>query len=202
MKKINISIFAIVSAVLIPWHTAQAGPNTGLIDVSGVAATSSAPVSGAVGSGTSRKVLRNQFSPEMQAKMERVELSLDSISGSQQIGDFYLNVDPVSVELLLEVINSPAGSTPEALPKLVASLGGGSPAQSLAESLLGLRDRRRGNIDAAVLINAVNAYNAYMGSLHASAINQLPTSELDGYVRSLPEGQQAVQVLLTKLLAN
>jgi hypothetical protein len=202
MKKINISIFAIVSAVLIPWHTAQAGPNTGLIDVSGVAATSSAPVSGAVGSGTSRKVLRNQFSPEMQAKMERVELSLDSLSGSQQIGDFYLNVDPVSVELLLEVINSPTGSTPEALPKLVESLGGGNPAQSLAESLLGLRDRRRGNIDAAVLINAVNAYNAYMGSLNASAINQLPTSELDGYVRSLPEGQQAVRVLLTKLLAN
>jgi hypothetical protein len=202
MKKSNISIFVIVSTVLISGPAVQAGPNTGLIDVSGVAATSSAPVSGAVGSGTSRKVVRNQFPPEVQARMERVELSLDSLSGSQSFGNYYLNVDPVSVEALLEVINSPAGSKPEALPKLIAALGGGDPAQVLAESLLGLRDRRRGNIDAAVLTNAATAYNAYMSSLHARAIDQLPASELDTYLSNLPEGQQAVQVLLTKLLAN
>jgi hypothetical protein len=202
MKTKNVPIVVGILTVLLPGLAAQAGPNTGLIDASGVAATSSAPISGMVGSGTTPgKIIRNRFSPEMQAKMEKVDISLDNIAGSQSFGDNYINVDPVSAEALIEVVNSPAGSNPPGLAKLGVALGGTDPAQSLAKSLLGLRDYK-GNIDAAVLTNAVTAYNAYMSSLHASAIDQLPTSELDGYVRSLPEGQQAVQVLLTKLLAN
>jgi hypothetical protein len=202
MKIRKISLIIGVLTALLPALTAQAAPNTGLIDVGGVAATSSAPVSGVTGSGTTPgKIIRNRFSPEMQARMEKVDITLENISGSQSFGNYYLNVDPVSTEALIEVANSPVGSKPPGLAKLVAALGSSDAAQVLASSFLGLRDYK-GNIDAAVLTNAVTAYNAYMSSLHASAIDQLPASELDEYLSKLPEGQQAVQVLLTKLLAN
>ncbi len=196
MKTQNILIFAGVLTALLPWSAAQAGPNTGLIDVGGVAATSSAPVSGVVGSGATRgQSMRSSFAPETQAKVDAAGASISAASLE--------GTDPAAAQALLSVINSPAGSSPAALPALVTALGGGAPAESLAGSLLGLRSGN-GSIDATVLSGAVTNYNSYLNALISggNVVGQKPVTELDGYIQSLPPGQKAVQMLLTKLLAG
>jgi hypothetical protein len=196
MKTQNILIFAGVLTALFPWNAAQAGLNTGLIDVGGVAATSSAPVSGVVGSGATRgQSMRSSFAPETQAKVDAAGASLSAASLE--------GTDPAAAQALIDVINSPAGSSPAALPALVAALGGGAPAEALAGSLLGLRSGN-GSIDATILSGAVTNYNSYLNALISSGnvVGQKPVTELDGYIQSLPPGQKAVQMLLTKLLAG
>jgi hypothetical protein len=195
MKTQNILIFAGVLTALLPWNAAQAGLNTGLIDVGGVAATSSAPVSGVVGSGATRgQSMRSSFAPETQAKVDAAGASISAAS---------LGADPTASQALIDVINSPAGSSPAALPALVTALGGGAPAEALAGSLLGLRSGN-GSIDATILSGAVTNYNSYLNALIASGnvVGQKPVTELDGYIQGLPPGQKAVQMLLTKLLAG
>jgi hypothetical protein len=196
MKTQNILIFAGVLTALLPWNAAQAGLNTGLIDVSGVAATSSAPVSGVVGSGATRgQSSRSSFAPETQAKVDAAGASISAAS--------LAGTDPAVAQALIDVINSPAGSRPAALPTLVTALGGGAPAEALAGSLLGLRSGN-GSIDATILSGAVTNYNSYLNALISSGnvVGQKPVTELDGYIQSLPPGQKAVQMLLTKLLAG
>jgi hypothetical protein len=196
MKTQNILIFAGVLTALFPWNAAQAGPNTGLIDVGGVAATSSAPVSGVVGSGATRgQSMRSSFAPETQAKVDAAGASISAASLE--------GTDPTAAQALIGVINSPAGSSPAALPALVTALGGGAPAEALAGSLLGLRSGN-GSIDATILSGAVTNYNSYLNALISSGnvVGQKPVTELDSYIQSLPPGQKAVQMLLTKLLAG
>lgn len=196
MKTQNISLSIGVLAALLSGAVAQAAPNTGLVDVGGVAATSSAPVSGVVGSGATRgQSTRSSFAPETQAKVDAVGASLSAASLE--------GTDPAAAQALIDVINSPAGSSPAALGTLLIALGGGSPAEALAGSLLGLRSGN-GSIDAAVLSGAVTNYNSYLNALIAggNVVGQKPVTELDSYIQSLPPGQKAVQMLLTKLLAG
>jgi hypothetical protein len=197
MKTQNISIAIGVLTALLPLNAVHAAfPGTGLIDVGGVAATSSAPVSGVVGSGATRgSSTRSSFAPETQAKVDAVGASLSAASLE--------GTDPAAAQALIDVINSPAGSSSPALGTLLIALGGGSPAEALATSLLGLRSGN-GSIDAAVLSGAVNAYNSYLNALISSGnvVGQKPVTELDSYIQGLPPGQKAVQMLLTKLLAG
>jgi hypothetical protein len=205
MKTQNILIVAGAIAALLPLSAAHAGLNTGLIDVGGNAATSSAPVSGVSGSGAARgQSTRSSFEPALQAKVDAAgaSLSAESISGSQTVGSGSVTVDPAAAKALIEVINSPAGSNPEALASLVTSLGGGESGKALASSLLGLRGGN-GAINASVLSGAVTAYNSYLnGLVSAGNVVGKPTSELDAFLQGLPAGQKATQVLLTKLLAG
>jgi hypothetical protein len=196
MKTQNILIVAGVLTALLPWNAAYAGPNTGLIDVSGNAATSSAPVSGVMGSGALRgQSMRSSFEPALQAKVDAAGAGLSVAS----LG----SVDPAAAQALIEVINSPAGSNPAALATLVTSLGGGETATALGGSLLGLRNGN-GSINATVLSGAVTAYNSYLNALISASnvVGQKPVSELDAFLQGLPAGQKATQALLTKLLAG
>jgi hypothetical protein len=196
MKTKNLSIAAGVIFALLPFSTVQAAPNTGLVDVGGVAATSSAPVSGVVGSGATRgQSMRSSFDPEVQARVDAAGAGLSAASLE--------GVDATAAQALIDVINSPAGSSPAALGALVTALGGGSPAESLAGSLLGLRSGN-GSIDATILSNAVTNYNSYLNALIAASnvVGQKPVTELDAFIQGLPPGQKAVQMLLTKLLAG
>jgi hypothetical protein len=207
----NPKILSIVAAfvAVIPLATgAQAlpvGVGNGLFDVGGNAPTSSAPVSGVLGSGTTPSTRTGaSFAPEIQAKVNTVGAGLTaaSISGSQPVSGGSIDVDPAVAQVLLDVANSPAGSDSPALASLVTALGGGEAAQALAGSMRGLRSGS-GSIDPTVLSNAAGAYNTYLGSLISRAnVGERPVTDLESVLQSLPAGQKAAQVLLTKLLAS
>jgi hypothetical protein len=206
MKIQNILLVAGALAAFLPFSGASAGPNTGLITVSGNSVFGSAPVSGVVGSGATRgQSMRTAFAPDVQSRVDAVgaTLTAGSISGKQMLGSNAIDVDPDTAQALIEVINSPAGSDSPALARFVTSLGGGDQAMALAGSLRGLRNGN-GSINADVLTNAVGSYNTYLNSVivRSNVIGEKPVSELDGFVQSLPFGQKAAQVLLTKLLAG
>jgi hypothetical protein len=207
MKTQNILLVAGALAVFLPLNAAHAVPNNvGLITVSGNSAFGSTPVSGVVGSGvTPGQSMRAAFAPDVQARVDAVgaTLTAGSISGKQMLGSNAIDVDADTAQALIDVINSPAGSDTPALAKFVTSLGGGEQAMALAGNLRGLRNGN-GSINAAVMSNAVNSYNTYLNSviIRGNVIGEKPVSELDGFVQSLPFGQKAAQVLLTKLLAG
>jgi hypothetical protein len=203
MKTPIFALIAAACAAIVPFQAAQAGPNTGLIDVSGVASFGSTPVSGVVGSGAQPgRTMRASFSPETQARINVIgaTLSAENISGNQSVGGGMVNVDGMAAQALMAVVDSPAGSNSAAVSTLVTALGGGESALMLATSLQGLRSGT--SIDAAVLSGAVGAYNSYLRSLISASnvVEVRPVSELEGFLQSLPSGQKATQVLLTRLL--
>jgi hypothetical protein len=98
------------------------------------------------------------------------------------------------------LINAPKDSNPAALAAFTQSLGGGSSAQNLATAMVGMR-KGDGAIDATVLTNSVNAYNAYILTLATDPrASGTTASDVDRYVQSLPPGQRVAQVLLGRLL--
>jgi hypothetical protein len=200
-----LSIAATVAAILPLANVAQAAPNAGLYDVGGNAPNNSGPVSGVVGSGTVPGIKNSaSFAPEIQSKVNSVGATLTaaSISGSQTIGSNTVAVDPVVAQALLDLSASAPGSDTPALAAVVTALGGGDTAQALAGSMRGLIGNN-GTINPTVLTAAAGNYNTYVSSLVTKAnVTERPVSDLENVLQSLPAGQKAAQVLLTKLLAS
>jgi hypothetical protein len=203
MKNQKFLSIAAALAVLAPL-SAQAAPTGGLFTVGGNAPTSSAPVSGILGSGATPGTKASaSFAPEIQARVNAAGagINAESISGNQSVGGGSVSVDPAAAAALIAVINSPAGSN-GAVPGLVTALGGGDSAQTLANSLTGLRSGN-GSIDPVVLSAAVTAYNTYLSGVVAqSKVTERNASDLEAVLQAMPGGQKAVQVLLSKLLAG
>jgi hypothetical protein len=204
MKNIKIlSIIAPLLAIFTGTNAAQANP--GLYDVGGNAAHDSVPVSGILGSGTvpgSKKSA--SFAPEIQSRVNTVgsTLTAANISGAQSIGGATVTVDPVVAQALIDVSASAPGSDTPALAAVVTALGGGETAQALAGSMRGLIGQN-GSIDPTVLTTAAGNYNTYVSALVSKAnVTALPNTDLENVVQSMPAGQKAAQVLLTKLLAS
>jgi hypothetical protein len=201
----NQRLFSIVAALVVLAPVAvQAAPNAGLFTVGGNAPTSSAPVSGIVGSGANPGSRSGaSFAPEIQSRVNAVGagLTAESLGGSQSVGGGAVSVDPAAASALFAVISSPAGSN-DTVPALVNALGGGDTAQTLATSLLGLRSGN-GSIDPTVLSSAVGAYNTYLSSVVSKAnVTAVNATDLETVLQAMPSGQKAVQVLLSKLLAG
>jgi hypothetical protein len=200
-----LSIVAAMAAILPLANSAQAAPNTGLYDVGGNAPSNSGPVSGILGSGTVPGVKNSaSFAPEIQSKVNSVgsTLTASSISGSQSVGGNTVAVDPVVAQALLDLsASAPSADTP-ALAAVVTALGGGDAAQALAGSMRGLIGNN-GTINPTVLTAAAGNYNTYVSSLVSKAnVTEKPVSDLESVLQSMPAGQKAAQVLLTKLLAS
>ncbi len=200
-----LSIIATMAAILPLANVAQAAPNAGLYDVGGNAPNNSGPVSGVVGSGTVPGVKNSaSFAPEIQSRVNSIgaTLTASSISGSQSVGGNTVAVDPVVAQALLDLSASAPGSDTPALAAVVTALGGGDAAQTLAGSMRGLIGNN-GTINPTVLTAAAGNYNTYVSSLVSKAnVTEKPASDLESVVQSMPAGQKAAQVLLTKLLAN
>jgi hypothetical protein len=204
MKIHNFSLPAIATTVvmLLVHHTpAQAQK---FVDVIGNPPYGADPVNGVISSGaTPGYYNKATFANGVQDRVKAVSanLSAASISGTQSVGGNSIEVDPATAETALAVINAPLNSNPPARDRLVAALGGGIPAQQLAQSMVGMRGED-GSIDPIVLNGAVSAYNNYIRSLiTTSQATQKPVSELDSYLRTLPPGQKAAQAILGKLVA-
>jgi hypothetical protein len=199
----TLSIIAALFAIFPVANSAQANP--GLFDVGGNAALNSGPVSGILGSGTVPGVRNSaSFAPEIQSKVNSIgsTLTASSISGSQTVGDTTISVDPVVAQALLDLSASAPGSDTPVLAAVVTALGGGDAAQSLAGSMRGLIGNN-GTINPTVLTTAAGNYNTYVSSLVTKAnVTERPASDLDSVLQSMPAGQKAAQVLLTKLLAS
>lgn len=200
-----LSIVATVAAVVPLANVAQAAPNAGLYDVGGNAPNNSGPVSGVIGSGTVPGVKNSaSFAPEIQSKVNSVGATLTAanISGSQSVGGNTVAVDPVVAQALLDLSASAPGSDTPALAAVVTALGGGDAAQALAGSMRGLIGNN-GTINPTVLTAAAGNYNTYVSSLVSKAnVTEKPVSDLESVLQSMPAGQKAAQVLLTKLLAS
>jgi hypothetical protein len=200
-----LSIVATMAAILPLANVAQAAPNAGLYDVGGNAPNNSGPVSGVIGSGTVPGVKNSaSFAPEIQSKVNSVGASLTAanISGSQSVGGNTVAVDPVVAQALLDLSASAPGSDTPALAAVVTALGGGDTAQALAGSMRGLIGTN-GTINPTVLTAAAGNYNTYVSSLVTKAnVTERPVSDLETVLQSMPAGQKAAQVLLTKLLAG
>jgi hypothetical protein len=200
-----LSIAAAMATILPIANIAQAAPNAGLYDVGGNAPNNSGPVSGVVGSGTVPGVKNSaSFAPEIQSRVNSIgsTLTAANISGNQSIGGGTVAVDPVVAQALLDLSASASGSDTPALAAVVTALGGGDAAQALAGSMRGLIGNN-GTINPTVLTAAAGNYNNYVSSLVTKAnVTERPVSDLDTVLQSMPAGQKAAQVLLTKLLAS
>lgn len=199
----TLSIVAALFATFPVANSAQANP--GLFDVGGNAALNSGPVSGILGSGTVPGVKNSaSFAPEIQSKVNSIgaTLTASSISGSQLVGDTTVAVDPVVAQALLDLSAAAPNSDTPALAAVITALGGGDTAQALAGSMRGLIGNN-GTINPTVLTTAAGNYNAYVSSLVTRAnVTERPVSDLDTVLQSMPAGQKAAQVLLTRLLAS
>jgi uncharacterized membrane protein len=194
IKNISLTI-SILGAILLASNPAQAQR---FVDIIG-----SDPVNGVVGSGaTPGRTTKITFAEGVQSRINTASASLTaaSVSGTQTIGSSTIEVDPGAAATALAVINAPQNSNPPERDALVVALGGGIPAQQLAQSMVGLRSGD-GSIDPVILTAAVSAYNNYITSLARAATAQQSTAGIDGYIRSLPPGQKAAQAILGKLLA-
>jgi hypothetical protein len=200
-----LSIIATMAAILPLANVAQAAPNSGLFDVGGNAPSNSGPVSGILGSGTVSGVRNSaSFSPEIQSRVNSIgsTLTASSISGAQSVGGSTITVDPVIAQALLDLSASAPGSDTPVLAAVVTALGGGDTAQALAGSMRGLIGGN-GTINPIVLTGAASNYNTYVSSLVTKAnVTERPVTDLDSVLESMPAGQKAAQVLLTKLLAG
>jgi hypothetical protein len=175
---------------------------TRFIDVIGNPPYGADPVNGVVGGGATPTSSPATFASGVQEKVNAVSANLtaSAISGSQTVAGNTVEVDPAAATTALELVNSPLDSNPPARAAFVVALGGGIPAQQLAQSMIGLR-AANGSIDPVLFNAAVSAYNNYIRSYIAtSQVTQRSTSDLDTVVRSLPPGQKAAQVLLGKLI--
>ena len=194
---------AAIAAIVLPLAPACAAPISGICDVLGNAPIGSDAVSSVATSGaeTSEGSNNASFTPEVQAKVNAVgaALTTTSLSGSQTVGGTTVEVDPGTAQAALDAIGSPVGTDTPSVKVLSTALGGSEAAQQLAKSMQGLR-RSDGSIDPVVLTNAVDAYNNYLKYLiDSNQITQKPTSELSGFLQSLPVGQKVAQVVLGKL---
>jgi hypothetical protein len=202
MKIHNLALatVSILSIAILTSHPAHAQK---FVDIIGNPPYGSDPVNGVLGSGaTPSTSTRPTFANGSQSKVNALSASLTaaSISGSQTVGGNTVTVDPATAETAFTVINSPANSNPPAREALVVALGGGEPAQQLARSMQGIRSGD-GSIDPTLLAGAVNSYNSYVRSLLASSqATQKSASELDSFLQTLPPGQKAAQVILSKLV--
>jgi hypothetical protein len=190
----------------------------------------SEPVSGIVGSGSKRQGSTKTvatFDPSVQSKLNAASAGLTpaAVSGNQTVLGKTVTTDPAVVQTAFDLINSPVGANTPAVAAFAQSLGNSSSAQSLATAMQGMRSSD-GSIDASVMTNAVNAYNAYVQTLSVSS-NPItpstsstppapsgtppaptdpsvtpsnPVSGTTGDLSSLPPGQKVAQVLLGKLL--
>ena len=201
MKIQNLSLATISTIVVILFAHNQPAQAQKFVDIIGNPPYGSDPVNGVIGSGaTPGSGTKITFADGVGDRVKAVSANLTaaSISGTQSVGGNSIEVDPAAAETALAVINAPLNSNPPARDTLVTALGGGIPAQQLAQSMVGLRGGD-GSIDPVILNGAVSAYNNYIKSLVGTSPR--PSSGLDTYLRSLPPGQKAAQVLLGKLVA-
>jgi hypothetical protein len=166
----------------------------------------SEPVGSVVGNASERRNSTEgfgSFDGSIQSKVNAASagLTVASVSGTQTVlGQTISNVDPATTQTAFDLINAPKDSNPPALAAFTQSLGGGSSAQTLATAMVGMR-KGDGSIDATVLTNSVNAYNAYILTLATDPRASGTTAgDVDRYVQSLPPGQRVAQVLLGRLL--
>ncbi len=204
MKINNLSLATISTIVVMLVATNTPAQAQKFVDIIGNPPYGSDPVNGVIGSGaTPGSGTKITFADGVNDRVKAVSanLSAANISGTQSVGGNSIEVEPAAAETALAVINAPLNSNPAARDTLVTALGGGIPAQQLAQSMVGLRGGD-GSIDPVILNGAVSAYNNYIKSLvSTSQVTQRSSSELDTYLRSLPPGQKAAQVLLGKLVA-
>ncbi len=162
-------------------------------------------VNSIVGSGSKRRGASqsiSSFDTNIQSKINSTSagLTVASVSGTQTVLGQTVNVDPATMQTAFDLINSPMGADTPARAAFAQSLGNSSSAQNLALVMQGMR-KGDGTIDATVLTNSVNAYNAYIQTLASDPkASARSTSEFDTYIQSLPPGQKVAQVLLGKLL--
>ena len=203
MQKIALLGVIATGVLLAPTWLITAPPASAQIRFSNVG---SEPVGSVVGSGSERRNKTEtfgSFDDSIQSKVNAASsgLTVASVSGTQTVlGQTVSNVDPSAMQIAFDLINAPKDSNPPALAAFTQSLGGGGSAQNLATAMVGMR-KSDGEIDATVLTNSVNAYNAYIQTLASDprASSRTP-SDVDSYVQSLPPGQKVAQVLLGKLL--
>ncbi|WP_295614442.1 hypothetical protein [Chamaesiphon sp. GL140_3_metabinner_50] len=204
MKIQNLSLTTISTIVAILVANNAPAQAQKFVDIIGNPPYGADPVNGVIGSGaTPGSGTKITFADGVNDRVKAVSANLTAanISGTQSVGGNSIEVDPAAAETALAVINAPLNSNPAARDTLVTALGGGIPAQQLAQSMVGLRGGD-GSIDPVILNGAVSAYNNYIKSLvSTSQVTQRSSSELDTYLRSLPPGQKAAQVLLGKLVA-
>ncbi len=199
MHKITLFSAIICSTLLAPLSIAPANAQVTFGNVG------SEPVNSIVGSGSKRRggtEAKGSFDPGVQSKVDAASagLTVASVSGTQTVLGQTINVDSATMQTAFDLINAPAGSNPPALATFTQSLGGSSSAQNLASSMQGMR-KSDGSIDATVLTNSVNAYNAYIQTLATDPRATSKTAaEVDSYIQSLPPGQKVAQALLGKLL--
>ncbi len=192
----------VTGALLSPALLSIAAPVTAQVTFGNVG---SEPVGSVVGSGSKRRGASpgsSSFDNNIQSKVNTASsgLTVASVSGTQTVLGQTVNVDSAAMQTAFDLINSPMGSDTPARAAFAQSLGGSSSAQTLAQAMQGMR-KGDGAIDATVLTNSVNAYNAYIQSLASDPkASTRSASELDSYIQSLPPGQKAAQVLLGKLL--
>ncbi len=202
IKNFYLATTLTVLTVLLAANAAQAQLQR-FVDVIGNPPYGSDPVSGVIGSGANPGRSNSAaFENGVQSKVNAVgaTLTVASVSGSQSVGGNTINVDAAAADTVLAVINAPVDANIPAREALVVSLGGGSAAGQLAQSMQGLR-AGDGTINPVILTGAVNSYNSYMKSLFdSSQATQRPSSELDALVQGLPAGQRATQAILGRLV--
>jgi hypothetical protein len=200
IKNFTLATASTLAIAILTSHPAHAQK---FVDIIGNPPYGADPVNGVIGSGaTPNTSPRPIFANGSQSKVNALSTTLTAanISGSQTVGGNTVMVDPAAAEAAFAVINAPANSSPPAREALVVALGGGDAAQQLARSMQGIRSGD-GSIDPILLTGAANSYNSYIRSLISSSqATQKPTSELEGFLQTLPPGQKAAQVVLGKLL--
>jgi hypothetical protein len=169
---LNLKLIAALftSALLAPTLFWSANPATAQILFGNVG---SEPVSGIVGSGSKRQGSTktvSTFDPSVQSKINAASagLTVAAVSGTQTVLGKTVTTDPAVVQTAFDLINSPAGANTPAVAAFAQSLGSSPNAQSLATAMQGMRSSD-GSIDASVMTNAVNAYNAYVQTLSVSS---------------------------------
>ncbi len=202
MKIQSILSIAALFTLLLPLTPVAAIPLAGVCDVLGNAPIGADTLVNIRSTDSTETASVSSFAPPIQSKVNQVgaTFSATSLSGSQTLGSATIEVDPTAAKAAFEVMSSTPGSNPPAVIILTTALGGNDSAQQLAKSMQGLR-RSNGTIDPIILTNAVSSYNSYIRySISSSQITQKPTSELNGFISSLPAGQKVTQVILGKLI--
>jgi hypothetical protein len=201
MLKIKLLSAIVTGALISPVLLSASAPASAQVRFGNVG---SEGVNSIVGSGSKRRGAGqsiSSFEPNIQSKINSTSagLTVASLSGTQTVSGQTVNVDSATMQTAFDLINSPMGADTPARAAFAQSLGNSSSAQNLALSMQGMR-KGDGTIDATVLTNSVNAYNAYIQTLASDPKAPTRSGEIDTYVQSLPPGQKVAQVLLGKLL--
>jgi hypothetical protein len=176
MLNIKLLLAIFTSAFFAPILFLTATPATAQILFGNVG---SEPVSGIVGSGSKRQGSTKTvatFDPSVQSKINAASAGLTpaAVSGTQTVLGKTVTTDPAVVQTAFDLISSPAGANTPAVAAFAQSLGNSSSAQNLATAMQGMRSSD-GSIDASVMTNSVNAYNAYVQTLSVSS-NPTPST--------------------------